>query len=76
MNRKAQLYPLIALIGVAVALLLWGLTFGAEINYWGEQAINQNGLTGIAALSMAHINLWVIIAAVIATLALAFGGGT
>lgn len=75
MTRRAQLYPLQALLGFAVVFFLWILVFGDEITYWANKGIADFGFTGLTALSLQNINLFILIAVAIAVTAIAYGGG-
>lgn len=55
MNKKA-LTPLSVLFVDIVLIMLWALVLAEQLNYWGQQAINSNSLTGIEAFLWANLN--------------------
>ena len=74
-NRKGQLAVMGVLFGLLIFVILWAMFFSEQITYWSNGMIEQNNLTGIEAFFMSYMNLWVLIGAILGTLAAMYFGG-
>jgi hypothetical protein len=74
MNRKA-LSNISIIFFIIVFIILWALVFANLLNTYGNQIVNENGLTGIEALLYGNLNLIVAIVLIIFIIAIGFGGG-
>jgi hypothetical protein len=75
LSVKAQSSPLNLIFVVFVGMLMWIYWAGQQLTYWGQQAITQNGMTGLEALIFANLNVTLFFAFVLVLLAaIAIGG--
>ena len=61
MNTNGQMGIIGYVFGIIVFLLIDAFFLGKFINDWVQQAILDNGYTGLIAFLLAYMNLWIIL---------------
>jgi hypothetical protein len=58
-SKYGQLNLINFVIGIVIFLLVWGIWAGKFIAEWCQNAITENGITGIEAFLLSYMNLWI-----------------
>ncbi len=75
MNKKAYAGPIAYIFTVLVFIFIWFVWIGKWLVQVGENAIANNGLTGIEAFFYANLNIWVMLGLILGTIGYMYFGG-
>ena len=76
MNNRGQILPVLGVIfGLIVFFILYAMFFAGWLTQVTQDAIVNNGMTGIEAFLLNYIHLWVMIGVMLGTLVFIYVGG-
>jgi len=75
MNKKGQLAILGVIFSLLIFVILWAMFFGSWVNFWAQQLVTVNELTGVEAFLVLNMNLWIGVGVLIGTITTVYLGG-